>query len=87
MPDEKTMRTFTFVNQSCYRRQEEIARVRRFLFINQFSESTDLAGADLVIFFTCGFCQSRVVDMLGEIKRIQSVLGERGELVVGACLP
>ena len=81
------MKTFIFVNQSCYRRQEEIARVRRFLFINGFAEDTDLAKTDLAIFFTCAFSQSRVVDMLNEIGRIRSAIREGCELIVGSCLP
>jgi tRNA A37 methylthiotransferase MiaB len=81
------MMTFLFVNQSCYRRQEEIAMVRRFLIINGFAEETDLARADLVILFTCAFCQSRVADMLREIDRIRFVIKAEAELIVGSCLP
>lgn len=81
------MRTFTFVNQSCYRRQEEIAMVRKFFFINDYSEATDLAQVDLVVFFTCAFCKSRVADMLQEIKRLRSVIKADCELIVGSCLP
>ena len=81
------MKTFIFVNQSCYRRQEEIAVARRFLLVNGFAEDTDLAKTDLVIFFTCAFCQSRVVDMLNEIGRIRSIIKETCELIVGSCLP
>ena len=81
------MKTFIFVNQSCHRRQEEIAMVKRFLLINGFAEDTDLAKTDLIIFFTCAFCQSAVVDMLNEIKRIRFVIKEGCELVVGSCLP
>lgn len=81
------MSTFHFVNQSCYRRQEEIAMVRRFFFINGFAEDTDLATTDIVILFTCAFCQSRVADMLGEIEHIRSVIKVECELIVGSCLP
>jgi tRNA A37 methylthiotransferase MiaB len=81
------MKTFMFVNQSCHRRQEEIAMVRRFLLVNDFAEGTDLAKTDLVILFTCAFCQSKVVDMLDEVKRIRSVILAGCELIVGSCLP
>ena len=81
------MTTFVFVNKSCYRRQEEIAMVRRFLFMNGFAEDADLAKADLAILFTCAFCQSRVADMLEEIGRIRSVIKDECELIVGSCLP
>jgi len=81
------VRSFIFVNQSCYRRQEEIAMVRRFLFVNGYSEATNLAQTDMVIFFTCAFCKSRVADMLQEIGRIRSVMKTDCELIVGSCLP
>ena len=81
------MKSFVVVNRSCYRRQEEIAMVRRFLFINDYSEATDLAQTDLVILFTCAFCKSRVADMLQEIARIRSVIKKDCELMVGSCLP
>jgi tRNA A37 methylthiotransferase MiaB len=81
------MKTFTFVNQSCHRRQEDVARVRRFLLVNGFAESTRLADADLVLLFTCAFCQSKVADMQVEIGRIQSLVKDGCELVVGGCLP
>ncbi|MEW6366843.1 MAG: radical SAM protein [Acidobacteriota bacterium] len=81
------VKTFTFVNQSCHRRQEEIAMVRRFLLLNGLAEDSDLTRADLVILFTCAFCQSKIADMLNEIARIRSVIREGCELVVGSCLP
>ena len=81
------MKTFMFVNQSCHRRQEEIAMVRRFLLVNDFAEVSDLAKTDLVILFTCAFCQSKVIDMLDEVRRIRSVIQKGCELIVGSCLP
>jgi MiaB/RimO family radical SAM methylthiotransferase len=83
----EAVRSFIFVNQSCYRRQEEIAMVRRFLFVNGYSEATNLAQTDMVIFFTCAFCKSRIADMLQEIGRIRSVMKADCELIVGSCLP
>jgi tRNA A37 methylthiotransferase MiaB len=81
------MKTFLFVNQSCYRRQEEISRVRRFLFLNGYAEETDLQTADLAVLFTCAFCQSRVGDMVGELRRIQSAVKPGCTVMVGSCLP
>jgi tRNA A37 methylthiotransferase MiaB len=81
------MKNFTVVNQSCYRRQEEIAMVRRFLIQNGLSEDADLTRADLALFFTCAFSQSRVSDMLREIDRMRSVMRQESELIVGSCLP
>jgi tRNA A37 methylthiotransferase MiaB len=81
------MRTFFFVNQSCHRRQEEIAAVRRFLLVNGFAENAALAEADLVLFFTCAFCRSKVADMLKEIEHIRSAAKDGCELIVGSCLP
>jgi MiaB/RimO family radical SAM methylthiotransferase len=83
----KAVRSFIFVNQSCYRRQEEIAMVRRFLFVNGYSEASNLEQTDMVIFFTCAFCKSRIADMLQEIQRIRSVIKTDCELIVGSCLP
>jgi len=60
---------------------------RRFLFVNGYSEATNLAQTDIVIFFTCAFCKSRVADMLQEIGRIRSVTKTDCELIVGSCLP
>ena len=81
------MRSFCFVNLSCYRRQEEIAAVRRFLFFNEYVELGDLARVDLVVLFTCAFCQSKVADMLSEVRRIRAAIGPDCRLVVGSCLP
>jgi tRNA A37 methylthiotransferase MiaB len=81
------MKTFLFVNQSCNRRQEEIGRVRRFFLLNGFAEEEDPARADLVVFFTCAFCKSKVAEMLEEIARLRSLLKGGGELIVGSCLP
>jgi tRNA A37 methylthiotransferase MiaB len=81
------MPSFIFINKSCYRRQEEIARVRRFLFINGFVEDTDMSRTDLIFLFTCAFCESKVVDMLNELAHIRSMTKEGCEIVVGSCLP
>lgn len=81
------MRTFALVNQSCYRRQEEVARVKQFLFMNGYDESEALESADLAFLFTCAFCQSKMSDMLDEIARIRSVMPGHCRLVVGGCLP
>jgi MiaB/RimO family radical SAM methylthiotransferase len=81
------MSTFVFVNHSCYRRQEEVELIRRFLVINGFGEGSDLASADLAILFTCAFSQSRVADMLREIERIRPAIRPECELIVGSCLP
>lgn len=82
-----SMRTFAFVNESCNRRQEEIAVVRRFLFLNGFSECTDPSSTDLVCFFTCAFNQSRVADMMRQIGQLRGSVKADCELIVGSCLP
>ena len=81
------MKTFLFVNQSCYRRQEEIATVRRFFFLNDYAEDTTMSTADVVILFTCAFCQSRVADMMRELDAIRAQVKFGCEVIVGSCLP
>jgi len=81
------VKAFLFVNRSCNRRQEEITLIRRFLLINDWIECEDSKQVDLIIFFTCAFCHSKVVDMLKEITTIRAIMKEGSELIVGSCLP
>lgn len=81
------MKTFSFINKSCYRRQGEIRMVRSFLNINGWEECSDTKTADLIIFFTCAFCQSKVKDAVREIVHIKSEMKSMAELIVGSCLP
>lgn len=81
------VREFLFVNQSCHRRQEEIGTAKRFFLINGFAEGSDLKTADFIVFFTCAFSQSKVVDMLDEIEQIRSAAKNGCEIIVGSCLP
>ncbi len=46
-----------------------------------------MPAADVVILFTCAFCQSKTTDMLNELGRLQPVLKPGAELIVGCCLP
>ncbi|MBW1741946.1 MAG: radical SAM protein [Deltaproteobacteria bacterium] len=81
------MRTFFFVNESCHRRQAEIAMVNDFLILNGWMEGFRLKTADLIILFTCAFCQSKVTEMVNEIAHIKSGMKPAAELIVGSCLP
>jgi len=81
------MSTFFFVNESCHRRQAEITRVKDFLILNGWREGFRLRNADLIIFFTCAFCQSKVTEMVNKIIRIKSGMKPDSELIVGSCLP
>ncbi len=83
----RDMRTFLFVNESCHRRQAEIAMVKDFLILNGWVEGFRLRTADLIIFFTCAFCQSKVTEMVNEIAHIKSGMKPTAELIVGSCLP
>jgi MiaB/RimO family radical SAM methylthiotransferase len=78
---------FYFCNKSCYRRQEEIQRVAKFLIVNGYQRTTDLPNADLVVFFTCGFNQSKVHEMIGQLNKIKSSIKKNAELMVGSCWP
>lgn len=75
------------VNGSCHRRQEEIAVVRRFLLLNEWSEDDNVDRADLVILFACGAFRLNVDEMALKITDICSRLKHGAELLVGGCLP
>ena len=81
------MKTFHFVNKSCNRRQEEVQMVKDFFTVNDWAQEHDLKTADLIILFTCAFCQSKVIDMVNEIDRIKNTMKRGAELMVGSCLP
>jgi len=81
------MSTFFFVNESCHRRQAEITMVKDFLILNGWVEGFRLRTADIIVFFTCAFCQSKVNEMVNEIVRIKSEMKPEAELIVGSCLP
>lgn len=81
------MKNFLFINKSCERRQEDAIVVRSFLLMNDWVECFTLKEANLIIFFTCAFSQSRTVDMVKEISKIRSFLKSGAELIVGGCLP
>jgi tRNA A37 methylthiotransferase MiaB len=61
--------------------------VKDFLILNGWVEDFRLSTADLIIFFTCAFCQSKVTEMVNEIVHIKSEMKPGAELIVGSCLP
>jgi tRNA A37 methylthiotransferase MiaB len=79
--------SFFFVNKACYRRTEEIGTVWHFFRENHWTEASAASAADVVVLFTCAFCQSKTTDMLQELGRLQPALKPGAELIVGCCLP
>ncbi|MEW6366841.1 MAG: radical SAM protein [Acidobacteriota bacterium] len=81
------MRSFHFVDNSCYRRQEEVSMVRRFFLSNGWTESATVENADCVILFTCAEMRYKAANMIGEVERLSARIGRDSELIVGSCLP
>ncbi|MBW1858593.1 MAG: radical SAM protein [Deltaproteobacteria bacterium] len=61
--------------------------VKDFLILNGWVEGFRLKTSDLIILFTCAFCQSKVAEMIDEIAHIKSGMKPAAELIVGSCLP
>ena len=78
---------YYFCNKSCYRRQEEIQQIAKFLVVNGYQRTLDLKKADLVVFFTCACNQSYVHEMISQLNEIKSSIKKNAELIVGSCLP
>lgn len=75
------------IDRSCDRRQEEIKEIKKQLVKNDWMITNDSGGSDLVLFFTCAFCGSKIKAMLEEVSRLKKRLKPGSELVVCGCLP
>jgi MiaB/RimO family radical SAM methylthiotransferase len=81
------MKYFHVVNKSCYRRKEEINKVEMFFLKNGWIGTSRIKKADIVLFFTCAFCQSKVMEMLNTLHCINKSKKLTAEIIVGSCLP
>jgi tRNA A37 methylthiotransferase MiaB len=85
--ESEVVKKFLFIDKSCYRRRQDLIVARNFLLTNGWMECCNLKEADSVIFFTCGFSRTKIVDILNEIGKIRGSMKSDAEFILGGCLP
>ncbi|MBN2111649.1 hypothetical protein JW707_00980 [Candidatus Woesearchaeota archaeon] len=68
----------------CNRRQLDAQRVINYFNLNKYKVIKNPKSADILVFFTCAYKQSREDKCIAEIKKLNK---HKGELIVLGCLP
>lgn len=75
------------ISISCEDRQLELNQIKEFLIANNFSITTKIKEADLIVFSTCAFAKEMEKYSLKLLRKIESEKKHGAKLVVCGCLP